>query len=65
MIVREDKLRIPRKKKKQKGTRIDEDYEKWLDKFINEPSENELEKMSTPFRKDSLNNLNYQPIKGA
>ncbi len=65
MIVREDKLRIPRKKKKQKGTRIDEDYEKWLDKFINEPSENELEKMSNPFERDSLNNSNYQPIKGA
>ncbi len=53
------------KKKKQKGTGIDEDYEKWLDKFINEPSENELEKMSNPFERDSLNNSNYQPIKGA
>ena len=48
-------------KQKDKTFKIDFGYEKWLRNFIGNPTNQELNEME----KQSSNNTNYQPLKGA
>lgn len=48
------------------SSKIDEDYEKWLEEFVGSPTLNDLNKMEKMFSSTlPKNNPHYYPIQGA